>query len=150
RFLSPVGMANLHADSHIFLLPSARIHVVSLLQAMSHGLAVVTSDGWGIEEYIDHERTGLIVKGRYGKASWADETAGQLRENYEWTYTSDPEVVEGIVAAVSRLVEDRPLRRQLGSAARAEVEAKYTMAHWNEGLKAVLDHATHRAQATQR
>src|SRR5262249_27649249 len=34
RFLSPEEMAELHATSHIFLLPAARIHVVSLLQAM--------------------------------------------------------------------------------------------------------------------
>ena len=41
----------------IYLLPSARIHVVSILQAMSYGLAVVASDGWGIEEYIEHGKT---------------------------------------------------------------------------------------------
>ena len=50
---------------------------------MSYGMAVVGSDGWGMEEYLHHERNGLVVKGRYGKVSWADETAGLLREDYE-------------------------------------------------------------------
>jgi glycosyltransferase involved in cell wall biosynthesis len=141
RFLTSEEMARLHAGSHIFLLPAARVHIVSLLQAMSYGLAVVASDGWGIEEYLDHERTGLIVKGRYGKTSWADEEAGMLREDYEPMYTSDPEVVQGIVEAVSRLVEDRKLRARLGRNARADVETKYTLEQWNRGVKAAFDRA---------
>ncbi|MBI1918175.1 MAG: glycosyltransferase family 4 protein [Planctomycetes bacterium] len=141
RFMTAEEMAALHADSHLFLLPAARVHIVSLLQAMSYGLAVVASDGWGIEEYIDHERNGLIVKGRYGKTSWADEEAGLLRENYEPMYTAEPEVVQGIVEAVSRLVEDRKLRARLGRAARADVETKYTPEQWNRGLKAAFDRA---------
>jgi glycosyltransferase involved in cell wall biosynthesis len=141
RFLSAEEMADLHADSHIFLLPAARVHIVSLLQAMSYGLAVVASDGWGIEEYLEHERNGLVVKGRYGKASWADLEAGMLREDYEPMYTADPDVVHGIVEAVSQLVEDHELRRRLGRAARRDVETKYSLEHWNWGLKGALDRA---------
>ena len=98
RFMSDEEMAALHAESHVFLLPAARVHIVSLLQAMSYGLAVVGSDGWGMEEYLEDERNGLVVRGRHGKASWADPQAGMLRENYEVMYTPDPEVVAGIVA----------------------------------------------------
>jgi len=141
RFLSAEEMAELHASSHIFLLPAARVHIVSLLQAMSYGLAVVASDGWGIEEYLEHERNGLVVKGRYGKTSWADHEAGLLREDYEPMYTSDPEVVQGLVEAVSRLVEDREMRQRLGRAARRDVETNYTLERWNQGLKAALDRA---------
>ena len=141
RFLSAEEMSSLHADSHIFLLPAARIHIVSLLQAMSYGLAVVGSDGWGMEEYLRHEQNGLVVKGRYGKTSWADETAGLLREDYEPMYTPDPEVVAGLVEAVSRLVEDRELRRRLSAAARRDVETTYNLECWNAGLKAALDEA---------
>jgi len=139
RFLTTEEMAELHATSHIFLLPAARVHIVSLLQAMSYGLAVVASDGWGIEEYLDHGRNGLVVAGRYGKSSWADNEAGQLRENYETTYTPDPDVVQGIIDAVSRLVEDARLRARLGRAARADVETTYNLANWNRGVKAAFD-----------
>jgi glycosyltransferase involved in cell wall biosynthesis len=147
RFLEPAEMDALLADSHIFLLPAARVHIVSLLQAMSYGLAVVASDGWGIEEYVDHERNGLVVKGRYGKASWEDAEEGFLREDYEAMYTSDPEVVEGIVAAVSRLVEDRELRKSLGRAARRDVEENYTVERWNRALKEVFDRALGQADS---
>jgi glycosyltransferase involved in cell wall biosynthesis len=142
RFLSAEEMAALHADSHVFLLPAARVHIVSLLQAMSYGLAVVGSDGWGMEEYLEHERNGLVVRGRYGKVSWADREAGLLRENYEPMYTADPGVVAGIVEAVSRLVEDRELRRRLGRTARTDVEAHYNLDQWNRGLKTAFDRGT--------
>ena len=141
RFVSAEEMADLHAGSHIYLLPAARVHIVSLLQAMSYGLAVVGSDGWGIREYLDHERNGLVVPGRYGVASWADEEAGLLRENYEEMYTPNPEVVAGLVEAVSRLVEDPELRARLGRAARTDVESKYNLATWNAALKTAFDRA---------
>jgi hypothetical protein len=141
RFLSAEEMEALLAESHVFLIPAARVHIVSLLQAMSYGLAVVASDGWGFEEYVTPEHNGLIVKGRYGKVSWADHRAGMLREDYEPMYTSDPEVVEGLVEAVSRLVEDPALRERLGRAARQDVETTYSLDRWNDGLKAVFDRA---------
>ena len=141
RFLPAEEMETLLAESHIFLLPAARIHVVSLLQAMASGLAVVASDGWGIEEYVEHERNGLVVKGRYGKTSWADEEAGMLREDYQPAYTPDPEVVQGLVEALSRLIEDADLRRRLGRTARRDAETKYSLERWNQGLKQVLDRA---------
>jgi glycosyltransferase involved in cell wall biosynthesis len=141
RFLAADEMESLLAESHIFLLPAARVHIVSLLQAMSYGLAVVASDGWGFEEYLDHERNGLIVKGRYGKVSWMDERAGVLREDYEPMMTPDPEVVQGIVEAVSRLVEDRALRKRLGLTARRDVETRYSLERWNRGLKEAFDRA---------
>jgi glycosyltransferase involved in cell wall biosynthesis len=141
RFLTAEEMAELHATSDIFLLPAARVHIVSLLQAMSYGLAVVAADGWGMEEYIDHGRNGLVVRGRYGKTSWADPEAGLLREDYEPMYLPDPEVVQGLVATVSQLVEDRRLRARLGRAAREDVAARYNMEQWNRGLKAALDRA---------
>jgi glycosyltransferase involved in cell wall biosynthesis len=141
RFLSGSEMEALLAESHIFLLPSARVHIVSLLQAMAHGLAVVTSDGWGIDEYVTHGRNALVVKGRYGKVSWVDGREGVLREDYEPMYTPDARVVRGLVEAVSRLVEDRQLRRRLGRNARSDVEATYNLGQWNRGLKAVFDQA---------
>ena len=50
-------------------------------------------------------------------------------------------MVQGIVEAVSRLVEDRELRRRLGRAARHDVETHYSLERWNQGLKQVLDRA---------
>ena len=144
RVFSAREMENLLTESHIYLLPAARVHIVSLLQAMSHGLAVVTSDGWGFNEYVNHERNGLVVRGRYGKVSWADKEVGMLREDYRPLYKSNPKVVRGLIKAVSLLVENRNLRRRLGRTARHDVETKFNLERWNLGLKEVFDKAASR------
>src|SRR5439155_25478973 len=111
----------LQRESHIYLLPSARIHIVSVLQAMSYGQVVIASDGWGMDEYVDHERSGIIVPGRGGTVSWMDTSTGLLREDYRPMYASNPVVVKGIVSAISRVVEDHSLRHLMGHAAREAV-----------------------------
>ncbi|MFO0928137.1 MAG: glycosyltransferase [Gemmataceae bacterium] len=141
RFLPAEQLDALQRQSNIYLLPAARIHIVSLLQAMSYGQAVVVSDGWGFNEYVNHERNGLIVPGRHGKISWMDADAGLLREDYLPLHKPDPLVVQGIVDAVARLVEDRELRRTMAAAAREDVRTKYNLANWNAGLKKVFDAA---------
>ena len=140
-YLKPEEMNALLCKSHVFLLPAARVHIVSVLKAMSFGEVVIASDGWGFDEYLAHNRNGVIVKGRHGKASWMEQETGILRENYQRMRVSDPEIVEGLVDAISELAEDRHKRRRLGQAARHDVATRYTLEKWNQGLKAVLDQA---------
>jgi glycosyltransferase involved in cell wall biosynthesis len=90
RFVTSDEMAQLHAQSDIYLLPAARIHIVSLLQAMGHGLPVIVSDGWGFAEYVEDGRNGLILPGRYGMSSWADIEGGAMREDSGAVYAPDP------------------------------------------------------------
>ena len=141
RFMPAKELEELQTQTHIYLLPSARIHIVSMLQAMAYGQVVVASDGWGVEEYVEHERTGMIVKGRAGTVSWMDESVGLLREDYSHLYESNPVVVRNIVEAVSRLLEDASLRKRLGNAARKTVESRYNLTQWNASLKSVFDAA---------
>jgi glycosyltransferase involved in cell wall biosynthesis len=141
RFVSTERMDELNREAHVYLLPSARIHIVSLLQAMSYGHAVVASDGWGMDEYVTDEKNGLVVPGRGGKVSWMDRDTGLLREDYRPMFAPDPAVVDGLIETVSRLVEDVDLRRRLGRQARTDVETVHTMDRWNAGLKAALDKA---------
>jgi glycosyltransferase involved in cell wall biosynthesis len=140
-YLQPQEMDALLCKSHVFLLPAARVHIVSVLKAMSFGEVVIASDGWGFDEYLTHNRNAIIIKGRHGKASWMDEKTGMLHENYERMRTPDPDIVQGLVEAISELAEDRRKCKRLGEAARHDVATRYTLANWNRGLKAVLDRA---------
>jgi len=137
RFLTPDEMSELQRRSHVYLLPSARIHIVSLLQAMAHGQAIVASDGWGFDEYVQAERNALIVRGR--NAAWMDERAGFLREDYGSLRKPNPQIVAGLVESISRLVENRGLRRRLGATARADIEERFNLNRWNDGLRAVFE-----------
>jgi glycosyltransferase involved in cell wall biosynthesis len=140
QFISAEDMENLFADADIYVLPSARLHVVSILQAMAHGLALVVSDGWGIGEYVEDGKSGLMVSGRYGKCSWMDGN-GMLREYYKPLLATDENVVDGLVEKLSILINNRHRRRELGEAARKEIDQKFAIEHWNWGLAKAFDAA---------
>lgn len=140
RKLPREQMDELLLQSDIFVLPSARIHVVSILQAMAFGVAVVVSDGWGIQEYVEDGWNGAVVRGRYGKCSWMDAN-GILREDYRSLWSPDPVVVRNLVESLSALIEDENLRRRLGQNARRDVETRFSIDNWNQGLKKAFDQA---------
>jgi glycosyltransferase involved in cell wall biosynthesis len=141
RYLPDEEMDELMRSTHLLVLPAARIHVVSVLRAMAYGQVVVASDGWGFREYVEHNRNGMIVPGRYGKASWMDEETGMMREDYNRMLSSDSRVANGLIETISTLIEDHELRQRLGRQARRDVETRYNMENWNRGLKDALDHA---------
>jgi glycosyltransferase involved in cell wall biosynthesis len=140
RFVSAAEMENLFSNADIYVLPSARLHVVSILQAMVHGLALVVSDGWGIGEYVEDGKSGLVVSGRYGKCSWMDSN-GMLREYYKPLLATDENVVGDLVEKLSVLIDDRHRRWELGEAARNEIDQKFGIEHWNLGLAKAFDAA---------
>ncbi|MBF0538360.1 MAG: glycosyltransferase family 4 protein [Nitrospirae bacterium] len=140
-YLSNRDMQILQDQADIYVLPSARIHVVSILQAMANGLAVVVSDGWGIEEYVVNGYNGIVLKGRYGKVSWIDPQSGMLKEDYSHMFQPDPVIVNGLVGSLSALIENKQLRDRLGRNARQDVKDKYNVDNWNKGLKTAFDMA---------
>ena len=124
---------------HIYLLPAARIHVASLLEAMSCGMAVICSDGWGFEEYIEDGVNGLIVSGRYGNVSWIDSENGLLREYYSPMFAENESVIIQIMAKIEYLMENPERFLEIRKTARQTVEDKYSTAKYDKSFKRVLD-----------
>jgi glycosyltransferase involved in cell wall biosynthesis len=90
------------AGATLFALPShAEGLPMALLEAMSWGLPVVTTPVGGIPQVVRDGETGLLVP------------------------AGDP---AAIAAALDRLLADAPLRRTLGSAARATIERGHSLA----------------------
>ncbi len=141
KFLTRESWHRLIRQSDIYMLPSDRIHVVSILEAMSFGTVLLTSDGWGINEYVRHGETGIVIPGRYGKVTWMEKTSGMLREHYALMHQPDKEVIDKIVEEVSALVEDPDKLFRIQTAARRSVAETFTIDRWNNGLKAALDKA---------
>lgn len=144
EFLPVDDLEGLMLKTDIYVIPSARIHVVSLLKAMAFRIAVVVSDGWGFEEYVEHRRNGLVVKGRYGKCSWLDSADGMLKEDYRPLRTADTTIAKGLADELTALIDDPELRETLAQNARTDVETKFSVDSWNEGLKSAFDRALER------
>jgi len=76
-----------------------------VLEAMASGTPLVTTAAGGIGSVVEHERTGLVVAERDAAA---------------------------IAAAISRLLDNRVIAREIGQAARAEVQRRFG---WNRAAE---------------
>ena len=82
-----------------------------IVEALAHGLPVVTTDVVGIGELVRHRRTGLLVP---------------------------PEDPTGLAGAMAELLDDLPLARALGEAGRAAVAGDYDPGRSAASLARVL------------
>ena len=84
----------------VFVMPSRQEGLgLSVMEAQASGLAVVASRVGGLPSLIEHEKTGLLVS---------------------------PEDIEGLADAIIRVIQDKQLAYNLGSAARAFIQKKYS------------------------
>lgn len=101
------------ATMDVFVLTSAWEGLpFAVLEAMAAQRPVIVSDLPGIDEVLEHGRTGLIVNGREPLA---------------------------IALAVQGLLRDPARRREMGQAGRARVEQRFTIARMAEDTAAVYD-----------
>ncbi|MCD2192378.1 glycosyltransferase family 4 protein [Actinomycetospora endophytica] len=81
------------------------------LEALASGRPVVATDNPGMDEYVDHGRTGLLVP------------------------PGDP---EAMASAIGDLLADPERAAEMGRAGRKEVEARFTSAHMAADLRDIL------------
>jgi len=92
----------LYREADIYMLQSyAEGMPIGLLEAMSYGLACITTPVGGIPDVVQDGENGVLLT---------------------------PGDVDGLAEALERLVKDPAYRRQLGKAARATIERKYNWA----------------------
>jgi len=124
--------------SDIFLIPAFRLHVISTVQALSYGLPVICSDGWGFSEFVQDGVTGFLAKGQYGHHSWID-TDGILREDYRRGAMKNQTLVDELVNKISLLAEDIELLRKMSEDARNYALKNFSIKARNRKLKDIFD-----------
>lgn len=99
----------------VYCLPSRNEGMpMSVLEAMSYGLASVTTPVGGIPQVIEDRTNGLLVPvGDY----------------------------ETLATVLKRLLADEPLKRRVGEAGRATIESRFGMKSFIEQLMAIYDSA---------
>lgn len=131
------------ADADIFFYPTHITPSIVLLDAMSYGLPIVTTDVWGNPEMIEGGRNGVLV--HHPRAHEYTEGFVVHFGSQAWHRTiasADKTLVQNLVEATRRLIEDPELRCRMGREGREMVEAgKFSVRSRNEALGRVLDEA---------
>lgn len=105
-WVEPDKREMLLAEGDVFVLPSLREGLpMSILEAMSWGLPVITTPVGGIPEFVHSAVNGLLVP---------------------------PMDVPALASAIQRLIEDEHLRLQMGVNARASVEHLDIHCYWQQ------------------
>jgi glycosyltransferase involved in cell wall biosynthesis len=137
-------------SADIFVMPSYTGVASSILEAMSYELPVVTTNVYHQPEVVDDGRTGLLVE-KSGRVPWYVNGSipnDPLHPSFQRAIrTVDHRLAQRLVEKVSVLIENPELRRNMGAAARWEVEhGKFSIERRNERLKRVLDECTGHAR----
>lgn len=110
-WVGPDEVAALIASADILVLPSFAENLpVSVIEGMASGLAVVATPVGAVEDIVTNEQTGLLVP---------------------------PGDVAALTKALTRLVEDPPLRARLGKAAKAVHRERLEIAPFAMALQRV-------------
>jgi glycosyltransferase involved in cell wall biosynthesis len=124
--------------ANFFLIPSARIHIVSMLEAMAYGMILVASDGWAINEYATDGHDAILVKGR-SNISYIDWDSGILCENYSPMFRVNEGIVQQIVVRVTSLILHPAQQKEMRRKAWEKIDHACNMETFNFRLKKVFD-----------
>lgn len=131
-------------SADIFLMPSHCTVWTAMLEAMSYGLPVVSTDVYANPEIVCDGATGLLIR-RAGAVPYERDglPVSMFTRPFRRAISEpDPRVVGDLVRATGSLIEDECLRRRLGEAGRREVEdGRFSTARRNSKLKAIFDAA---------
>jgi len=137
-------------SADIFVMPSYTGAASSILEAMSYELPAVATNVYYQPEAVEDGRTGLLVE-KSGRVPWY--VNGSIPNDPQHPSfqrairTVDHRLAQRLVEKVSVLIENPELRRNMGAAARWEIEhGRFSIERRNERLKRVLDECTGHAR----
>lgn len=106
-YLANHEMNALMASAHFFLLPSASLHSVSIMQAMALGAIPVVTDTVGTSVYVTDNKNGIVLQGMCAAIWHKDASTGILVDRYRRTPDLDNSLVTQLTTRVCALL-DRP------------------------------------------
>jgi glycosyltransferase involved in cell wall biosynthesis len=108
-------LQQLYQSCDIFVLPTrAEAFGIAAVEASASGLPVIATRVGGLPDIVQHEKTGFFI---------------------------EPDNVEELAGCLGRLVDDAPLRRQLGQAAREHATRNFDIYKNSARILAILAEA---------
>jgi glycosyltransferase involved in cell wall biosynthesis len=144
QIISESQLDALFRQADIFIFPSHITPAMVLIEAMSYGLPIITTDEAANGEIVRNMETGIVTPPPRNLPKFEDLASGR-RSIFEWERRLtelQEDSVERLASALVLLASDSRLRKQLGEAAKAEVDfGKYSITARNNLLTAIFDQA---------
>jgi len=143
--LSQKEIFDIYNTSDILLLPGHNYSLMAILESMAFGLPIVAVNGWSTSDFVEHEKTGFLVKPSK-QIPITDDVPIDWTPGFENVVKKiDPKVVEDLAKCTSVLMEDNSLRKKMGKLARERIEnGDLSIKVRNQKLKRIYEEAMRR------
>jgi glycosyltransferase involved in cell wall biosynthesis len=142
KFLDKEQLNKIYTDADIFVNPLHETLGISLLDAMSFELPVITTNIYEIPEAITHMKNGLLIEPS-PKMKYYTETKSPYDYSIKFVKGMNQVseyMIENIKKNMIMLIEDKSLRKKLGSEARNTIEkGNFSIEKRNEKLKNIFE-----------
>jgi glycosyltransferase involved in cell wall biosynthesis len=112
-YLANHEMNALMASAHFFLLPSASLHSVSIMQAMMLGAIPVVTDTVGTSVYVKDNENGIVLQGMRAAIWYKDASTGILVDRYCRTPELDDSMVSQLIHRIYELLDKPDVYRDM-------------------------------------
>lgn len=119
-YLSATDLDALMQAAHFFLLPSASLHSVSIMQAMAAGAVPVVSDTLGTDRYVTDGVDSIVLQGMYASNWRRDAETGVMIDRYQRNPELDSSLMQQLVTRLDDLLADPARYRSVQAAAMAK------------------------------
>jgi glycosyltransferase involved in cell wall biosynthesis len=150
-YLSNQEISALMADAHFYLLPSASLHSVSILLAMTLGTVPVVTDTVGTSVYVTDREAGIVLKGVKDEVWNRDPDSGVLADQYERTPNVAASLVTQLVERLFALLDSKDAWYALSNRASERARTRFSgEAFASEFWEAVVERAKRARHRSER
>jgi glycosyltransferase involved in cell wall biosynthesis len=136
HFIDEATMTSIIEEVDVFLIPSMRVHSISVVRAMCNNVVPVVSDGWGFDEFVKHGETGIDCAGQLGFTSFNDDI---FRSNYDVRANSSL-LTHNIEGAIQYLTHNPEALKRMSAKAKNYAVETFDIKQRNKRLGEILTH----------
>ena len=145
-YLANHEMNALMAAAHFFLLPSASLHSVSIMQAMTLGTIPVVTDTVGTSVYVTDNENGIVLQGMRAAIWHKDAATGILVDQYRRTPDLDDSLVSQLTSRVGALCDAPDTYRKMRDRTMAYAQDQFSGQAFSDHFWGIVSGLYHRDQ----
>lgn len=125
-YLANHEMNALMASAHFFLLPSASLHSVAIMQALTLGTIPIVTDTVGTAVYVTDDEHGIVLRGVRAAIWHTDPNTGILVDRYCRTPSLDDSLVSQMTRRILAMLDAPDAYQRMRGCAMGHARRQFT------------------------